>query len=58
MNSPVIHILNGNALGDQFPKDLPGETLVFRECLIEGPKEVVEFEKFLIGINTTFKINL
>ena len=46
MNSPVIHILNGDALGDQFPKDLPGETLVFRECLIEGPKEVVEFETF------------
>lgn len=46
MNIPVIHILNGDALGDQFPKDLPGETLVFRECLIEGPKEVVEFETF------------
>lgn len=46
MNSPVIHILNGDALGDQFPKDLPGETLVFRECLIEGPKEVIEFETF------------
>ena len=46
MNSPVIHILNGDALGDQFPKDLPGEILVFRECLIEGPKEVVEFETF------------
>ena len=46
MSSPVIHILNGDALGDQFPKDLPGETLVFRECLIEGPKKVVEFEAF------------
>lgn len=46
MSSPVIHILNGDALGDQFPKDLPGETLVFRECLIEGPKKVVEFEVF------------
>jgi len=42
----VIHILNGDALGDQFPKDLPGETLVFRECLIEGPKKIVEFETF------------
>jgi hypothetical protein len=46
MNSPVIHILNGDALEDQFPKDLPGEILVFRECLIEGPKKVVEFEAF------------
>ena len=46
MSSPVIHILNGDALGDQFPKDLPGETLVFRECLIEGPKKIVGFKAF------------
>ncbi len=46
MSNPVIHILNGDALNDQFPKDLPGKTLVFRECLIEGPKKVVEFETF------------
>src|SRR6056300_400046 len=46
MSSPVIHVLNGDSLGDQFPKDLPGETLVFRECLIEDPKKVVEFEAF------------
>lgn len=46
MSSPIIHILNGDALGDQFPKDLPGETLVFRECLIEGPRKEVEFEAF------------
>jgi hypothetical protein len=46
MSSPLIHILNGDALGDQFPKDLPGETLVFRECLIEGPKKGIEFEAF------------
>ena len=42
----MIHILNGDTLGDQFPKDLPGETLVFRECLIEGPKKEVGFEAF------------
>lgn len=46
MSRPIIHILNGDALSDQFPKDLPGETLVFRECLVEGPKKVVEFEAF------------
>ena len=46
MNSPVIHIINGDALEDQFPKGLPGEIFVFRECLIEGPKKVVEFEAF------------
>jgi hypothetical protein len=46
VSSPVIHILNGDALGDQFPKNLPGKTLVFRECLIEGPKKVVGFKAF------------
>ena len=46
MSRPIIHILNGDALGEQFPKDLPGETLVFRECLVEGPKKVVEFVAF------------
>ena len=46
MSNPIIHILNGDALGEQFPKDLPGEILVFRECLVEGPKKVVEFEAF------------
>ena len=49
MSSPVIHILNGDALGDQFPKNLPGETLVFRECLIEGPKNIVGFKAFFIS---------
>ena len=29
MSSLVIPILNGDALGDQFPKNLPGKTLVF-----------------------------
>ena len=42
----MIHILNGDALSEQFPKDLPGKTLLFRECLIEGPKKVDEFEAF------------
>jgi hypothetical protein len=32
----VFHILNGDSLRQQFPKDLHGEILVTRECLIEG----------------------
>jgi len=32
-----VHVLNGDALLDQFPESLPGEKLVMRECLIEGP---------------------
>ena len=46
MADSIIHILNGDALGEQFPTDLPGNTIVFRECLIEGPKNVVAFEEF------------
>lgn len=33
-----FHILNGDALKAQFPKDrIPGEIFVARECLVEGP---------------------
>ncbi|WP_215225521.1 DUF1835 domain-containing protein [Echinicola shivajiensis] len=32
----IFHILNGDALKDQFPSNLPGQTIVFRECLVEG----------------------
>lgn len=32
-----VHILNGDALLEQFPKILLGERLVVRECLMEGP---------------------
>ena len=30
------HILNGDALRDTFPRDLMGEIIVFRECLVDG----------------------
>ncbi|RMG55255.1 MAG: DUF1835 domain-containing protein [Bacteroidetes bacterium] len=33
----LIHILNGDALAEQFPAGLPGTRLVNRECLVEGP---------------------
>lgn len=40
----MIHILNGDALLAQFPpvSAIPGQRLVFRECLIEGPKDAFE----------------
>lgn len=44
----MIHILNGDSLSDQFPLDLPGKTFVFRDCLIEGPKKVVNLMPFLL----------
>ena len=30
------HILNGDALKEQFPKEIPGERIVARECLVDG----------------------
>ncbi len=33
----LLHILNGDALAEHFPTALPGERLVFRECLVDGP---------------------
>lgn len=34
---PQYHILNGDALKMQFPTDIPGEMIVARECLVDGP---------------------
>lgn len=31
------HILNGDALKEQFPKNIYGEIIVARECLVDGP---------------------
>lgn len=36
MMKEQYHILNGDALKDQFPKDVKGEIIVARECLVDG----------------------
>lgn len=33
------HILNGDALKAQLPKDIKGEIIIARECLVDGPVE-------------------
>ena len=40
-----IHILNGDALKDQLGQKFQ-PYIVFRECMIDGPKESIEFELF------------
>jgi hypothetical protein len=40
--NPVFHILNGDALSDQFPKILRGDRIVMRECLVEGPVKDID----------------
>lgn len=31
------HILNGDALKDRFPSEIPGKVYVMRECMVDGP---------------------
>lgn len=40
------HILNGDALRERFPKDLPGTVIVARECLVDGPVASHSLDKF------------
>jgi hypothetical protein len=46
MAGSFIHVLNGDSLHEQFPVDLTGATLIFNECLIEGPKDAAALEVF------------
>jgi hypothetical protein len=49
----VFHILNGDSLRQQFPKDLQGEILVTRECLVDGDVKGSGFEE-LFDTRATF----
>ncbi|WP_436514766.1 DUF1835 domain-containing protein [Ekhidna sp. To15] len=43
-----IHILNGDALKEQFPKDLIlGEVRVARECLVDGPVDAKTLDELI-----------
>lgn len=42
----TFHILNGDSLAEQFPKEIPGEKIMFRECLIDGPVYAHTEEEF------------
>ncbi|WP_035468196.1 DUF1835 domain-containing protein [Algoriphagus mannitolivorans] len=42
----IFHILNGDALLSQFPDEIPGERISFRECLIDGPVKANSMEEF------------
>ncbi|WP_211277476.1 hypothetical protein [Nonlabens spongiae] len=41
------HILNGDALKEQFPKTIPGKIIVGRECLVDGPVQGDSLSAFL-----------
>ena len=40
------HILNGDALKEQFPKELEGEIIVTRECLVDGSVNHKNLDEF------------
>jgi hypothetical protein len=40
----MFHILNGDALLQQFPSTIPGRKLVVRECLVDGPVTGISLE--------------
>ena len=40
----IIHVLNGDALAQKFPLD--DKVIVFRECLIDGPVDARDEDKF------------
>jgi hypothetical protein len=41
-----IHVLNGDCLFDQLPKSIPGEFIICRECLVEGPVVAENLNEF------------
>ncbi len=41
-----IHILNGDALKEQFPGEIEGEVIIARECLVEGDVDGDDFDTF------------
>jgi len=42
----LYHILNGDSLKERFPKELQGEIIVMRECLMDGDVKSQNLEEF------------
>ena len=53
MQIPEIHILNGDALKDQFPSSLKGELIVAKECLVDGNVSAHSLDE-LFNLRATF----
>jgi hypothetical protein len=56
MTGRTIHILNGDALAEQFPDQLKGEMIICRECLIEGPLKCSNLDEFW-QMRSTYLLN-
>ncbi|MDO6445944.1 hypothetical protein Q4493_09185 [Colwellia sp. 1_MG-2023] len=46
-DKPQYHILNGDALKQQFPQSIDGEIIVARECLVDGNVQGNDFESLM-----------
>ena len=44
--SKNYHILNGDALKEQFPPEINGDQIIFRECLVDGPVKATDLTAF------------
>ncbi|NRB62402.1 MAG: DUF1835 domain-containing protein [Saprospiraceae bacterium] len=53
----MVHILNGDALLERFPKSIGGAKIVTRECLVEGPVSGYSMEKLFANRATFFETN-
>ncbi len=42
----LFHILNGDALKNQFPNTIEGELIICRECLVDGPVKADSLDEF------------
>jgi hypothetical protein len=57
------HVLNGDSLKEQFPKELKGQLIVARECLVDGEVKSDHLEdlfqirsKFIAGLHPDYSI--
>lgn len=50
---PQYHVINGDALREQFPADISGKIIVMRECLVDGPVNADDLES-LFAIRANF----
>ena len=46
MKTNIYHILNGDCLKEQFPKEINGELIVARECLVDGDVSGTTLKEF------------
>ncbi|MCJ8318055.1 MAG: hypothetical protein MJK12_00370 [Colwellia sp.] len=44
-----VHILNGDSLKYQFPKDIIGEIIIMRECLVDGDIQGKNLDEFFVN---------